>query len=258
MDLLRAHEIIKQEVNLKCKEPRYFIPGKSDMNDFINLFYMICTRVNTDKQVDFMKNKLVKEYIEVDDKCYIKTQFGDAVFYRADDAVGKENAIQFVKKRQCHHNAGTACLIMNDLDPNLTPKVVTGIVHPHHYSHPYLHSVLYCKGDKDGELLIDFTYNIAMSEGLFKKFYNFEVLSETYPDEILELFKWEKKCSEYLEKNKKKVGYHGITYSLLSIRGMIEYLKDVALGKREDDFPFITNKEHKKAIKKLDRKYKRK
>ena len=256
MDLNQAHAYIQQEVNLKCKEPRYFIPREQDMKEFITLFGMICTRVNTDKQVDFTKNKIVKEYKEIDDKCYIKTQFGNAVFYRADEAIGKENAIQFIKPRQCHANCGTACLIMNKLDPTLIPKVVTGIVHPHHYSHPYLHSVLYCRGVEDGELLIDFNYNIAMSMDLFKKFYDFEVLSETSPNEIMELFEWEKKCGEYLSKNKKKIGYHGITYSLLSINGMIEYLKDVVDGKREDDFPFITNKEHKKAIRKLNRKYK--
>ena len=97
MDLNEAHKYIDKEVNLRQQEPRYFVPGNQDMNAFINLFSMIVTRVNTDKKVDFMENRLVKDYYEEDGKCYIKTDFGDAVFYRADEAIGKENAIQFIK-----------------------------------------------------------------------------------------------------------------------------------------------------------------
>ena len=252
MKLEEAHKYVMLDYRGKLTPLVRDSVSKEDYEYFCSLFFDISALLEGDKDlVDKIRNNpLVNKLTKKGDDYRINTKFGEGVFFSAFDIFGEEETKSFIKPNNCHGNSLNAALIIDQVVPERKPVVYTGIACLP-FSKPFLHSV-YCLDFQGIPIVIDYTYNIAMSEDLFNKMYHFKVLNKTSIDAVNKMSEIDCKYKEYLKLNKCKGTYYGLgIYFLLSNDGMMQYLIDVMDGKRKDNFHFLTDKDFQKKISRI-------
>lgn len=252
MKLEEAHKYIVDDNRGILEKPDYFVIEEKYEAIYATLFFDITDLVSGDESVieNIKNNPLVKNFKNKGDCYYVDTTFGEGTFFKAIDVLGEEATNLFVQPNGCHDNSIIAALMINNVYPNNNPVVLTGVT-TFSSGKPVLHSV-YAVDTRMGRVVVDYTYNVAMSEDLFKKLYNFKVLAETHADNLVKYADLDKEYRKYMEK-------HGIdrgcncsgVYFLLSNEDSLQYMKDVIEERREDDFPFLTDKDFERKMEKL-------
>lgn len=256
MKLEEAHKYIVDDNRGILEKPDYFVIEEKYEAVYETLFIDITDLVDGDLSVidNIKNNPLVIKFEKKGENWFIDTVFGKGMFFAAEDLFGKENTKSFVRLNYCHGNCMTAALIIDEISEGNNPVVLTGVT-SFSIGKPVLHSVL-AADMEEGRTIVDYTYNLAMSEDLFKKLYNFKVLNETKPMNIIKLIHLNKKYKECMLKSKNSgddCGCYG-AYFLLANEDSLQYMMDVIEEKRNDDFPFLTEEDFQKKMKKLEMK----
>lgn len=245
MTLEEAHKYIVQDNEMVLERPNYFVVEEKYEDCYSTLFVDVTELTMGDESVieNIKNNPLVMKFKKKGEYHYLDTRFGSGLFFPAHNILGKENTESFVEQNDCHGNSMTASLIIGDVFSQCNPVVLTGVT-TFSIGKPLLHSV--CAFDtKKGRIIIDYTYNVAMSEELFLKLYNFKVLSQTKPVDIIKFIKLNRKYRDYLVSNNKEVkdsDCYG-AYFLLAKEDCFRYINDVIDNKRDDDYLFLTETE---------------
>lgn len=253
MKLDEAHKYIVQDNEMVLENPDYFVIEEKYEDIYATLFFDITDLVSGDESVieNIKNNPLVKSFKDKGDCYYIDTTFGKGIFFAAHDIFGKEGTNEIIKPNNCHTNSIIASLIIKSMDLGDSPSVLTGIT-TFSVGKPVLHSV--CSvGTGNGRVIVDYTYDLVMSEELFLKLYNFKVLNETNIDNLIKLMNLDRKYRKHMIKTigrDEGCGCAGV-YFLLANEASLQYMKDVIERKREDDFPFLTEEDFERKMEKL-------
>lgn len=253
MKIEEAHKYVVKDNRMTLENPGYFLVDEKDESNYLKLFTDITNLMENKKEsVRSIRNNPMVYDIKKEGILYsIDTKIGKGYFYKASEILGEEVSNQCFFDNQCHSNSIVASILINSVSKESNPSVYTGIT-TFSLGRPVLHSV--CSVDtRRGKLIIDYTYNVAMSEELFLKLYNFKILTNTKIDNLEKLMFLEEEYAEYtLKKTGKKIvpDCAGV-YFLLANEDCLKYMRDIIDEKREDNFPFVTNKDFEKKMEKL-------
>lgn len=249
MRLEEAHMYVINDLKRSLRKPDYFNIEQKEEEEFTNLLVSIFLLMEG-KEIaqEYIKNNpLVKEFRTKNEDCYIETSFGQGYFFPASKIFGKESTDSFVRDNSCHANSMTAAVILDEIAHDTNPTVLTGVASI--LDTTFLHSVYSIDLDK-GRFIVDYTYNLAMSEDLLKKFYNFKTLNETTVKNMKKMLLLDEKYQK-ISLEKRGNSTDAIAYFLLSNESMMKYINDVINGEIEDDFPFPTEQDFNESIKNI-------
>jgi len=187
----------------------------------------------------------------------IETIYGSGKFSAFSDLFPEGKVPESLKLGLCYSNSIGLAFSLDANNKRHDCSVVTGICKmpsllgnkESHFSH--LHAVTAFTGKKSGERLIaDFTYNVVMSEELYYKLFNFEILSEVKVSKIKEALNFYSDHREAIKGRLKSPRYWGTDREmLLGEDDFLDYYKGIVNGTcepfrfvHEDDFAKTRNK----------------
>lgn len=231
MTLEEAKALLEKDQKHLTRKPIVIPSEKVDKNQYVKLLVGIHCLVNQKgllKSVKnyfyLRKNPLVKSLSKSSYGYKISTQLGDGCFYAFDKVIKGKKVLRCFTKGQCYSNSMKLC---NGFYANGVNAVLkTGIVHsPIDKPENFIHSVCAAKSKNGEDVVLDFNYNLSMTEGLYDNLYNFETLNQIPAGKVAEdsdvIFEYARKMRA---KGKTANVYSG-SYAL-SDEGVMSYVKE--------------------------------
>lgn len=228
MKLEEAYKIMEENENKTLKPTK----KNSEFNSetLMYLFGASFVYANSKNPLKIIETKNLIKNNEIVKNCIFSKNEKKRVIYIETSSVKGfimsakfKNSSSIFPLGKCHDNSIKAMTYVNNQKPSLNPVVLTGIVDfKIKDTNPYLHSALKINSSKFGNLIIDYNFELIMSEELYYAFTNFDLLGTFDINQFSEVYQKIEDCKGSSLNGLK------ITSALIAFEDTIKELEKIA------------------------------
>ncbi len=256
-------ELIKDFTSTKKLEPDFGFDNQHK-DDVLNLFYLLIKKFKlstnlvdklfTEKSLMNLAktNNFINSINKTKHKYHISTKDGDFIVFDAHRLYTNKKIPDYVKDGHCYENACLDCKYLTEFHKTSEAMVNIGWVQsPCEGSTPAIHAVCSFKAPDNSRYIIDYHFNIVMTEEFYKKLFNYHKLNEFDYTQLMKMLDLQKNIKNNPALNLQK---HQWPFILMAPTDYTKYVDQVISGKRQDDFEFVNRENYTNYLQKQNSK----